>query len=196
MENIAVFGGTFDPLHIGHLILAQYIVENRYSDKVLFIPSYRPPHKQNGKITLYEHRYKMLAHEILNFSYFELSSVEKDMEGLSYTYKTLERLSESHGERKYLLIIGQDQLMEFDTWYEYEKILEKYEILVFRRFCGDKIIIPDFVKSGNLTVLDNPVFSVSSSQIRERARKNMDFRYYVTGKTFDYIEKNRLYKEL
>jgi nicotinate-nucleotide adenylyltransferase len=192
MKKIAVFGGTFDPLHIGHLILAQFIINNGYAEKILFIPSFNPPHKQNNKVSDFMHRYNMIKLETDKDSDLEVSDIEKYMDTPSYTYNTIKRLCEINKDVSYSLIIGQDQYNEFHTWYRYEDIIKEFNIIVFKRNFAN-ISVTEKIDIKNFTFLNNDIIPVSSTEIRKNIRNRKKFRYTVTEDIWKYIMQNDIY---
>ncbi|MCK9226107.1 MAG: nicotinate (nicotinamide) nucleotide adenylyltransferase [Candidatus Muirbacterium halophilum] len=192
MKKTAVFGGTFDPLHIGHVILAQFILNNGYAEKILFIPSFNPPHKQNKVITEFKHRFNMIKIETDKNCKFEVSDIEKNMAIPSYTYNTLKKLKYYRKEEDLCLLIGQDQFEEFHTWHKYIDIINEFQIIVFRR-SNKKIIIPNYFKNKDIVFIKNDIIPVSSTEIRKAIKLKEEFRYKVTEDIWTYIIENDIY---
>ena len=190
--KICLFGGTFDPPHIGHLLLAQTIFEEESFDKVLFIPAYQPPHKTN--ISPVEDRLNMLKLAIKENPNFEISEIELKRRGVSYTIDTIKVLKDElkiSTERCYYLM-GSDTLLDFHSWKKPRKILNECRVIVairpgFRPSDLDPWILHK-IHFSNI-----PRFEISSSNIRSRWIKNKTIRYMVTLPVWDYINKNKLY---
>ena len=190
--KICLFGGTFDPPHIGHLLLAQTIFEEESFDKVLFIPAYQPPHKSN--ISPVEDRLNMLKLAIKENPNFEISEIELKRRGVSYTIDTIKALKNElkiSTERCYYLM-GSDTLLDFHSWKKPRKILNECRVIVairpgFRPSDLDPWILHK-IHFSNI-----PRFEISSSNIRSRWIKNKTIRYMVTLPVWEYINKHKLY---
>lgn len=195
-NSIILFGGTFDPIHFGHLILAEYAKEFIDAEKVIFIPCYRPPHKINYKLSSWRHRLNMVRLAIQNNKDFELSTFEIERKGISYTYITINYFSEIYKDKnkKLYFLIGYDSLLELHTWQNYKDILKKIDFLV-----GDRLIekkkkkLPSFLK-GKVTFFDSPIIEISSTEIRERIKNSLSIKYLVPKEVESYIIKNKIYK--
>jgi nicotinate-nucleotide adenylyltransferase len=189
MKNLGVFGGTFDPPHLGHLILAQSAYENLNLDKVLFIPAGKQPHKQNVAITAKEHRLEMLKLAIDKDSRFEISQIELNNNDLSYTYKTLRRMKELHLGNKLYFLIGGDNISEIETWMKPDEIFELANVASAGR--------PEFKQTGRykdqVIMFDMPQIEISSTMIRKMAKKGLSIKYLVPEKVEHYIIENGLY---
>ncbi len=194
MKKIILFGGTFDPVHNGHLVLAQYALEFIDAKKVIFIPSYIPPHKLNYKITHWRHRLNMLKLAIKGNPNFEISEFEIKNKGVSYTYKTVDWFSKQYKDYKIYFLIGFDSLLELHTWQNWRDIIEKVEFLV-----GTRMIKKEKLKNLNkevikkITYFDSPIVEISSTEIRSRVKKGLVVKYFLPEKVEKYIYKNKLY---
>ncbi len=190
--KICLFGGTFDPPHIGHLLLAQTIFEEESFDKVLFIPAYQPPHKNN--ISPVEDRVEMLKLAVKENPNFEISEIELNRRGVSYTIDTIKALKDKlkiSTESCYYLM-GSDTLLDFHSWKKPREILNECRVIVairpgFRPSDLDPWILHR-IHFSNI-----PRFEISSSNIRARWTTNKTIRYMVTLPVWNYINKNKLY---
>lgn len=190
--RICFFGGTFDPPHIGHLLLAQTIFEEESFDKILFIPAYQPPHKNN--ISPVEDRVQMLKLAVKENPNFEISEIELNRKGVSYTIDTIKALKDElkiSADSCYYLM-GSDTLLDFHSWKNPRGILKECRVIVAIR--------PGFRPSDlapwilhRIHFSNIPRFEISSSNIRARWTKNKTIRYMVTLPVWDYINKNKLY---
>ena len=191
-KKIGIWGGTFDPPHIAHLIIAQEALEKLKLDQVWFIPSRIPPHKRNKPVTNARQRWQMLKLALSGNRKFAASDIELRRKGISYTVDTLRRLSLQKPKRKLYLILGADNLKFLPGWKEPEEIFRLAQVVLVRR-PGLKISRANsWVKKGLLLVAH--LLEISSSQIRERAKKGESVAYWVPEKVRKYIEKYKLYR--
>ena len=191
--KIAILGGTFDPPHIGHLILADTVITNCNYDKVIFIPAKIPPHKNiSGKVSN-DDRLNMLKLSIEDDERFLLDEYELNNEGVSYTINTLNYLYKNYDiEGKIGLIIGADLVRGFDKWKEPKKIAEISDITVVNRE-DDKNLYKEHIDKYNIKVIMAPRIDISSSLIRNRIKEKKGFRYFISDKVYDYIVSKKLY---
>jgi len=188
---IGIFGGTFDPIHHGHLITAQDVLLKRKLDKVIFIPCFVSPHKINVEYSSPEHRLNMVKAAIDGIPYFEVSDFEINKGDVSYTYNTLLEFSKDY--KKIELIIGFDNLLKFDSWHNPDEILKLAELIVLKRHSdmGTK----DFHKYyGAATYVDSPTIDISGTEIRDRIKKDLPIDFLVPQKIKEYILTNNLYR--
>ena len=191
--KIAILGGTFDPPHLGHLILADTVITNCGYDKVIFIPAKIPPHKNISGEVSNENRLNMLKLSIENDERFLLDEYELNNDGVSYTIKTLDYLYKNYNiDGKIGLIIGADLVRDFDKWREPEKIAEISDITVVNRE-DDKNLYKEHIDKYNIKVIMAPRIDISSSLIRNRIKEKKGFRYFITEKVYDYIVSKKLY---
>lgn len=195
--NIGVFGGAFNPVHNGHMNLAEIYYKGLKLDKLIFIPTAKPPHKTDEYLVSGEDRVNMLQLACEDKPY-EISTLEFDREGKSYTYDTLLELKKIYPDSKLFLIIGADQFFYFDKWYRYKDILsmavlctsarenekEKNEIRAFAEILG---IGDSFFLSSE------PVLKVSSSEIRAGIKEKKDISSLLPPKVLNYILEKGLY---
>lgn len=194
--SIILFGGTFDPIHIGHLILAEYAAEYINAEKVIFIPCYRPPHKLGYKPLHWRHRFNMVKLAIKNSSKFELSDFEIRRKGISYTYITVDWFYKQYKGISLYFLIGFDSLLTLHTWQNWQQIIKKVKFLVGERMV-DKSKIDLLPKQiyDKVILFDSPIIEVSSTDIRARVKKSLSIKYLVPEEVEDYILKHNLYKK-
>ncbi len=192
MSRIAIYGGTFDPVHHGHLITAQSVLELRRLDKIIFIPSFISPHKQDIKASPAEHRVNMLKLAIENIPYFDWSDIEINRENVSYTIDTLGELKKQYDHIE--LIVGEDNLLSFDTWKSPEKIIEIATLLVLRRRTAKKEGTK-YPFEEKAVFLETPRIDISGTRIRERVRQGLPINFLVPQNVMRYIYELKLYKE-
>lgn len=198
--KIGILGGTFNPIHYGHLLIAQNALDQFGLDKVWFMPAATPPHKQDANILDAKHRMQMILRGIQGNASFELNPRELLKGGISYTFETLEELKNECPEHNYYFIIGADSLLKFHTWKNPEIILKHATILVAVRdhVAGEEMqTLINEIKSiygGRIEQIFTPEFDVSSHEIRERVTKNHSIRYLIPDEVCDYIIDEQLYK--
>ncbi len=186
--KVGVFGGLFDPPHIGHLIIAQHIFEEFKLERILFVPAGHPPHKSD--YSPYENRYEMTELAIASNVNFTISDIEKRIPDKTYTIEVIKELKKD-GDELYL-IIGSDQWLEIETWKEPEALFRECRIVVVRR---PRFEIEKQAKwFDHIMVSTSPLIGISSSMIRKRVQKGQSIKYLVTEDVADYIEQNNLYK--
>ena len=191
--KIAILGGTFDPPHLGHLILADTVLKELNYDKVLFIPSKIPPHKNISGEVSNEDRLNMLKLSIEYDKRFSFDDYELKSEGISYSIKTLNYLYQNYNiDGKIALIIGADLIKNFHKWKEPEKISELANIVAVNREENDNLD-KENIEKYNIKIIIAPRIDISSTLIRERIKKNKAFRYFLNNKVYNYIISNKLY---
>ncbi|MCW8848923.1 MAG: nicotinate-nucleotide adenylyltransferase [Melioribacteraceae bacterium] len=191
MDTVGIFGGTFDPIHFGHLITAQKVLEERNLSKIIFIPAYIAPHKIKYDYSAPEHRFKMTEIAIGSSPFFEISSFEIERDDISYTYNTLVELSEKYESME--LIIGFDNLVTFDNWFKPDEILKLAKLVVLKRTYDKEIKKPNkYFEEAEF--VDSPTIEISSTEIRERVKKHQPIDFFVPKEVNDYILNNNLYR--
>ncbi|MBZ0202569.1 MAG: nicotinate-nucleotide adenylyltransferase [Ignavibacteria bacterium] len=196
MKRIGIYGGTFNPIHTAHLITAEDVKEQMHLDKVLFIPSARPPHKETGGLTETAVRLEMVKLAIQGNDSFEVSDIELNLpEGSkSYTANTLLVLREQFKSEqvKFYLIIGMDQLIELHTWKDPSKLFLLSEVIVINR---PGYVIQQVENEFASQVIPVPVKSldISSTDIRKRIHDKLSIKYLVPEEVEMYIKNNNLY---
>jgi|KBSSwiStaDraftv2_1062776.scaffolds.fasta_scaffold91241_3 nicotinate-nucleotide adenylyltransferase len=189
-----LFGGTFDPPHVGHLALAEWAREQLKLDEVLFVPVGRPPHKRATRLSSAGHRLAMARLATRGNTAFRVSGLEVEAATPSYTVDTLRRLRARHPRDRWYLIIGSDSLDEFHTWREPETILELSTLAVAGRpGCGEEAL-RRWGRRREIVSLGNPGLDVSSTMVRARARAGRSLRYLVPDLVASYIVRHRLYQ--
>lgn len=199
--KIGIMGGTFNPIHLGHLILSEYIRDEIGLDRVIFIPTGQAPHKDNSKIADGLHRKAMTELSIEDNSYFFLSNIELERKEKSYTIDTIKELKEQYKDDTLIMIIGTDSLMSIESWKDSSKLLKQIDFIVADRISREKKDIIEEIKRLNLKYnidiihVDIPLLEVSSTEIRDRVRKNKSIKYLVKENVYKYILENNLYRE-
>ena len=190
--RIGIFGGSFDPIHTGHAIVAQYIISSGAVDRLWFMVSPVNPLKADKVRQVADtDRLRMVEMVSRPMEGVETSAFEFSMPKPSYTIDTLNALQEKFPNDEFCLIIGGDNWEVFCKWRNSKEILAKYHVFVYPRL-GYKVDIPNELKD-RVTLIEAPVIELSSTQIRERLAKGQSVRYYVPDKVLDYIERKHLY---
>ena len=189
-----LFGGTFDPPHFGHLIVAQTIFEAEHFDRIVFVPAHTPTHKIGTKISPVDARIKMLKIATKDNPNFIISDNEIKRGGVSYSIDTiLSYKEETKTETKNLFyLIGSDSLKQFETWKEPKKILDECRLIVAIRPGFRPSDIPNWVLA-RVQFANIPRIEISSTQIRQRWSENKTIRYMVTQPVWQFINKNKIY---
>jgi nicotinate-nucleotide adenylyltransferase len=200
---VGVFGGTFDPVHLGHLIVAEQCREQVDLDQVLFVPAARPPHKQDHPTASFVRRVEMLELALAGQPAFQIEQLEKDRPGPSYTADTLQELRRRESEQELFLILGSDCLVDLPNWHEPERILDLATLLIVGRpdsprGSKDDLrcalgIAPD--APAKFQIVDSPLIEISSSDIRRRIREKRSIRYLVPRAVECYLQTHGLYKD-
>lgn len=188
--KIGILGGTFNPIHIGHIIIANYVLHEFNLDMIHFIPAYQTTYKKSDNNTM--HRKKMIKSAITNNDNFLLNDIELKNKELSYTYNTIKTLY--NGKDQYFIILGNEWFPGFNKWYNYKSIFKYAKLIIVKRL-DKKTNVPEFLAGYKTKIFfsNNPVIDISSSMIRDRIKKGRDIRYLVPGKVDEYIKKNGLY---
>lgn len=193
--KIGIFGGTFNPIHYGHLINAQLLLEDFSLDRILFVPSKKPVHKEIEENISGEDRYRMIQYAIEGNSGFEVSRIELDREDPSYTIITIRDLQLSSPEDAFYLIIGMDSLNDFHTWKEYRAIARRVPLIVIERpdhQLKNRSIVDDF---DEIYFANNPLIDISSSRIRDYVKHGRSIQYLVPPKVEQYISEKGLFQQ-
>ena len=188
---VGIYGGSFDPIHIGHLITTRAVLEKRGLEKIIFIPNHISPLKQDGNALADIHRLRMVELAIKSFSYFEVSDYEILKGDVSYSVDTINHFKNFYEDLE--LIIGFDNLVVFDKWKQPEVIFELAKVIVMTRHSDEPEIIKNrfFEKA---IFINTPNIEIASTEIRNRVRNNLPIDFLVTPEVSEYIRNNNLYK--
>ena len=197
---IGIMGGTFNPVHNGHLLLCEKIREEFELDKILFMPAKNPPHKLDLSIICSEHRMMMTKIATRSNPFFEVSDIEMKRTGASYTVDTLSGLKELYGpETQFALIIGADSMVQFHSWKDYRIIQSMAALLVAKRPETDSRELDQCIKDrleegGRIYLAKAEAMDYSSTEIRDRVARGQSIRYQVPEEVESYIYSNNLYR--
>ncbi|MCM8777711.1 MAG: nicotinate-nucleotide adenylyltransferase [Candidatus Omnitrophica bacterium] len=190
-KRIGIIGGTFDPVHIGHLIIAEKAREEFFLEKVIFIPAGIPPHKRETFVSPY-HRFEMVKIAIRDNIYFEVSDIEIKREKPSYTFDTVMSLQKQNPNIDIFFITGEDIFYELKTWYRYKELVKNVVFLVAPR--KDKIekMVPG-IPYLKYKFIHSPLIDISSSYIRGCLAEGKSVKYLISEGVIKYIRRHKLY---
>lgn len=196
--RIGIFGGTFDPIHLGHLIIAEELRYRLALDRILFLPAGRPPHKTDREISPNQQRLEMLEMAIADNPHFAVSTVDLKRPGLSYTADSLAVLQAEFPDRELYFLMGQDSLRDFPTWHEPDRIVRQARLGVALR-PGVVVDIDTIVRqvpaaAGRIKLIDVPLIQIASRLIRQRVREGRPITYQVPRAVEGYIRAHGLYR--
>lgn len=199
MKKYGIFGGSFNPIHYGHLMICEYIKEEMGLDKVIFIPTGNPPHKELELSA--KDRYEMVRLAISPNPDFEISDIETTRVKKSYTVDTIRELKKIYKEEKLYFLIGLDSLFQLKTWMKIGDLSQEIEFVVaLRPGYLDKEEVNkeiDFLRENfgtKINLLKTPLYEISSTDLRDRIREGKSLRYLIPKKVLDYIEESGFYK--
>ncbi len=195
MKKIGLYFGTFNPIHVGHLIIANHLANNSDLNEVWFVVSPHNPLKDKNTLLDDHHRLAMVQRAVEDNPKLKASSIEFDLPKPSYTVFTLQSLKEKFPKTEFSLIMGEDNLRTIHKWKNYEYILENFDIYVYPRVqSATETDVKDFSNSGRIHMCNAPVMNVSSTFIREAIKNRKDVRYLLTDPVFKYVDEMNFYK--
>ena len=196
--KIGIMGGTFNPIHHGHLILSEYIRLEENLDKIIFIPTGNPPHKNS--VLDAKLRLEMVELAIKSNPYFNASDIEVKRTNLTYTIDTIKELKEKYPSAELFMIIGADTLLSLHNWKDCSKVLSQINFIVADRLGLRPSDIEEEIKRlsnkyfSNIFNIASPIIDISSTDIRNRIKENLSIKYLVPETIEDYILQNNLYR--
>lgn len=197
MARIGLFGGSFNPIHSGHINLAVSVMEKLMLDKVIFIPSGLAPHKSSSEYADSADRLEMCRLATEEYESFEVSDYEINKSGKSYSVYTVEHFRKIFPDDELFLMVGSDMLLTFDTWFRYEDILKNAVLAAVSRNGNDFDELYKMTERlsdlGRIVVVNNDAITISSSKIRKMIKNNEDISCYLNGKVVKYIILKNLY---
>ncbi len=191
-EKLGIFGGTFNPPHLAHLLAAESVRDHLKLDRILFVPAAIPPHKMKENVVPAKHRLEMVRLSIQGNPFFELSDIELRRKGPSYTIDTIRELKRSRPDDDLHLIMGIDLLTDFDTWKHPEEILKECRLIAMNR-PGFDLAVVDKRLLAQVELVNVPSVDISSTNIRRRVKSGRSIRYMVPAAVEDYIRTNSIY---
>ena len=201
MKKVGLFFGSFNPIHVGHLILGNHLADTTDLSEVWFVVSPHNPHKEKSNLLDDHHRLAMVRIAVEDNTKLKASDVEFNLPKPSYTVFTLQNLKEQYPDYTFALIMGEDNLRTLHKWKNYEYILENHQIYVYPRVLtiqeakSDEQSSNDFDEHPNVVLLEDvPLMKVSSSFIRAAIQQGHDVRYLLTEKVYQYLDEMNFYK--
>ncbi len=193
MLKIGLFFGSFNPIHIGHLIIANHIVEHSDVDNVWFIVTPHNPHKKKSSLLSDFQRLTMVRLAVENYPKLKASNIEFDLPQPNYTINTLTVLQEKYPDKQFVLLMGEDNLASLPKWKNFEAILNYYQIYVYPRL--HEKVIPDFLKTHSSVLrIKAPIIELSATQIREDIKNRNNVRPMLPLEVFKYLDEMNFYK--
>lgn len=199
MPKKAIFGGTFDPIHNGHLNIAHEALDLLQLDKVIFMPSGNPPHKQNSSITDGKIRYELIKLGIDGDKFFQVSDYEINKQGFSYTYQTLEHFRDMEPGTSWYFLVGADCLIDIESWKKVDKILEFATLAVFNRpgYSIEQVVKQkekiEGIYGKEIVYLKSPLLDISSTKIRNLIIEDKDASLFMPKDVINRIKELNLY---
>lgn len=200
--KIGIMGGTFDPIHIGHLLLGEFAYEDFGLDEIWFLPNGNPPHKDTSDAEGdLKHRVEMVRLAIGNVPYFRLNLHEADVNRHSYTYRTMQEFNTQYPDNEFYFILGADSLFSIEQWKFFREIFPACTILAAMRDDKDADDMKAQIRylsekyGARIELLQAPLVEISSTTIRERAAQDLSVRYMVPDAVAEYIADHRLYRK-
>ena len=198
MKRIAIFGGTFNPVHKGHTNALREILKAVDLDEVIIMPAKIPPHKEASDLASEQQRLEMCRLAFAEFPQAEVCDYELRREGKSYSVYTIRHIKEIYPEDRLYFIVGSDMLLTFHQWFEYEEILQKCGLICMSREDGDMAELEAYAEKlrekGEVIIIPAKPFEVSSTQIRDMLEKGLDCSCYLHKNVVQYITDNNLYE--
>ena len=191
-KRTALFFGSFNPIHVGHLIIADTMVQVEGIDEVWLVVSPQNPLKERASLLADHHRLQMVQRAIDDNYRLRACDIEMHLPVPSYTVVTLAALHEKHPDREFCLVMGSDNLLTFPRWRNYEYILQHYRIYVYPRPGSEHCPLADHP---NVTMVDVPMMDISSSYIRSRIKERRDVRYLLTEPVYKYLTEMHFYEK-
>ena len=191
MKKIGLFFGSFNPIHIGHMIIASHVADNTDVKEIWFVVSPHNPLKEKKTLLADHHRLALVRVAVEDDPRFRASDIEFQLDQPSYTTNTLAYLKEKYPDHEFVLLMGGDNLASLHKWKNYETILQNYRIIVYSRPNSD---VTDMLHQGNITLLDAPEMHISSSAIRHSIAEGKSVQYLLPHKAWQYLDDMNFYR--
>ena len=195
--KIGLFGGTFDPIHIGHLIIMENVINAMNLDKIYILPNSNPPHKLQNKKTDIKIRLKMVREAIKDNHKIEINDYDYRNNSIHYTYQTIDFFKKTYPDDEFYFIIGEDSFLDIKKWKNYEQIL-KENLIVFKRYSEINSSLSSEINeikkyNKNIYLIDNMALDISSTLIRSLVKDKKSIKYLVNDKVIEIINRENLY---
>jgi nicotinate-nucleotide adenylyltransferase len=194
MKKIGLFFGSFNPIHIGHLILANYIIENTDMDELWFVVSPQNPFKDKKSLLKDHNRLDMVQLAVKNYPKLRASNVEFSLPIPSYTIDTLTYLQEKYPDYSFALIMGEDNLNGLKKWKNSETLIKKYQIIVYPRIFDEGKIFHEILEHENVSLIKAPIIELSATEIRTMIKTGKNVRPMLPPEVFEYLDGSNFYK--
>ena len=195
--KIGLFGGTFDPIHIGHMILMENVINNLDLDKIYVLPNSNPPHKLENKKTALNLRLKMVNETIKDNPKLEINDYDYRDNEIHYTFNTINYFKKSYPNDEFFFIMGEDSFLDIEKWKNYKEIL-KENLIIFKRYSNKNFSLISKINqvrkyNKNIYLIDNIALDISSTLIRYLVKENKSIRYLVNDEVINIIKEEKLY---
>ncbi|MDU5373128.1 nicotinate-nicotinamide nucleotide adenylyltransferase [Anaerococcus sp. HMSC075B03] len=195
--KIGLFGGTFDPIHIGHMILMENVINNLDLDKIYVLPNSNPPHKLENKKTALNLRLKMVNEAIKDNPKLEINDYDYRDNEIHYTFNTINYFKKSYPNDEFFFIMGEDSFLDIEKWKNYKEIL-KENLIIFKRYSNKNFSLISKINqvrkyNKNIYLIDNMALDISSTLIRNLVKENKSIRYLVNDEVINIIKEEKLY---
>ena len=195
--KIGLFGGTFDPIHIGHMILMENVINNLDLDKIYVLPNSNPPHKLENKKTALNLRLKMVNETIKDNPKLEINDYDYRDNEIHYTFDTINYFKKSYPNDEFFFIMGEDSFLDIEKWKNYKEIL-KENLIIFKRYSNKNFSLISKINqvrkyNKNIYLIDNIALDISSILIRNLVKENKSIRYLVNDEVINIIKEEKLY---
>jgi nicotinate-nucleotide adenylyltransferase len=194
MRKIGLYFGTFNPIHIGHLIIANYMVENSDLDEIWMVVTPHNPFKKKSSLLDNHHRFELVYKATENYPKLKPSDIEFKLPQPNYTTNTLAHISETYQDKEFCLIMGEDNLKSFHKWKNFETIIERHHIYVYPRI-SDGTLATQFDTHPKIHKLDAPIIQISSTLIRNGIRDGKNIEPMLPTEVWNYIDEMNFYKK-
>lgn len=193
MKKVGLFFGSFNPIHIGHLILANYILENSNMDELWFVVSPQNPFKEKASLLKDHNRLHMVEIAVAHYPKMRASNVEFSLPTPSYTIDTLAYLKEKHPDYSFSLIMGEDNLSNIHKWKNAETLIENHHIIVYPRVFDGEKKDAEYMQHDNISMIKAPIIELSATEIRTMIKDGKNVRPMLPPEVFDYLDGSNFY---
>jgi nicotinate-nucleotide adenylyltransferase len=194
MRKVGLYFGTFNPIHIGHLIIANYMVENSNLDEIWMVVTPHNPFKRKSSLLDNHHRFELVYKATENYPKIKPSDIEFKLPQPNYTTNTLAHISETYLDKEFCLIMGEDNLKSFHKWKNFETILEQHHIYVYPRI-SDGTVATQFDTHPKIHKVDAPIVQISATQIRNGIKEGKNIQPMLPKEVWSYIDEMNFYKK-